>query len=184
MNATITAAALAEKVTRGATTIRVLVEERPSGNPAPARRKTGVVTARVVAVRSRMAARTSYRGKAQRYYEVQTSAGVVLMAPAETLWRAPEDAAAVRRAHVEALALNDELPAAAPAAVEPVAAPAAPAADAGDDLDSLKFAELMELAKLHNVPGRGTARIGALRDGIRTARAEAEQALITAMCGA
>ena len=62
----------------------------------------------------------------------------------------------------------------APAAVEPVAAPApAPAPAAADDLDSMRFAQLMELAKLHNVPGRGTARIAALREGVRAARAVA-----------
>lgn len=37
------------------------------------------------------------------------------------------------------------------------------------DLDSMSFAELMDLARQHNVPGRGAARIGALREGVRAA---------------
>ena len=56
---------------------------------------------------------------------------------------------------------------------EPVAAEA-PAAVEGDDsdLEAMTFAQVMALAKLHRVPGRGTARIAALREGVRRARAE------------
>jgi hypothetical protein len=50
---------------------------------------------------------------------------------------------------------------------------AAEAAAAGDELDGLTFAELMVIAKALKVPGRGTARIDALREGIRAARAAA-----------
>jgi hypothetical protein len=49
----------------------------------------------------------------------------------------------------------------------------APAQPEADELDSLTFAELMVIAKQLQVPGRGTARIGALREGIRAARAAA-----------
>jgi hypothetical protein len=58
---------------------------------------------------------------------------------------------------------------------EPVAEEQAPEAalEADDsDLDSMTFAQVMVLAKLHKVPGRGTARIAALREGVRKARAE------------
>lgn len=40
-----------------------------------------------------------------------------------------------------------------------------------DDLTAMSFAQLMKLARAMEVPGRGTARIGQLRDGIRAARA-------------
>jgi hypothetical protein len=70
----------------------------------------------------------------------------------------------VARAHDEALAEDAARP--APAAPAPVAE-----AGEGDELDGMKFAELMEIAKALKVPGRGTARIAALRAGIRTARA-------------
>lgn len=45
-------------------------------------------------------------------------------------------------------------------------APAAPTVDA---LARMGFAELMKLAKQHNVPGRGDARLEALRAGVRAA---------------
>lgn len=64
---------------------------------------------------------------------------------------------------------------------EIVAEAAAPAAPVADDLDSKKFPELLAIAKLHNVPGRGTARRAQLIAGIRAARGEADAAFRRAM---
>ncbi len=55
------------------------------------------------------------------------------------------------------------------------------AAPVTDDLDSKKFPELMQIAKLHNVPGRGTARRQQLIDGIRAARGDADAAFRRAL---
>ncbi len=56
-----------------------------------------------------------------------------------------------------------------------------PAARPADDLDAKRFPELMAIAKLHNVPGRGTARRQQLIDGIRAARGDADAAFRRAM---
>jgi hypothetical protein len=62
----------------------------------------------------------------------------------------------------------------APAAEITADAPAAPApAATTQDLDAMTFAELMTLAKQLKVPGRGTARLPQLREGVRTALAAA-----------
>lgn len=45
-----------------------------------------------------------------------------------------------------------------------------------DALDTMRFPQLMELAKLYKVPGRGIARIDALRAGVRQALAAAAPA--------
>lgn len=58
---------------------------------------------------------------------------------------------------------------------------AAPAAPVADDLDGKLFPELMAIAKLHNVPGRGTARKGQLIAGIRAARGQADAAFRRAL---
>ncbi len=71
------------------------------------RTKTGAttVTARVIR-KSFRAAQGPYerRGK----YIIETTEGAIEAAPIETMWLAPEDAAGVKRAHVEALAMDAE----------------------------------------------------------------------------
>lgn len=73
-----------------------------------------------------------------------------------------------------AAADSAEVIASAPATVSLAARPA-------DDLDAKRFPELMQIAKLHNVPGRGTARRQQLIDGIRAARGDADAAFRRAM---
>lgn len=50
-------------------------------------------------------------GSARRpgFYTVVTSSGTFTAAPIETMWLAPEDAAGIKRAHVEALKINSDL---------------------------------------------------------------------------
>lgn len=82
----------------------------------------GVFIARVVGKTFRAAGQYEARGK----YIIETTAGSFEAAPIQTMWLAPEDAAGVKRAHVEALAEDahrpaaqeDESPEATPAAQE------------------------------------------------------------------
>jgi len=65
--------------------------------------KTGenVFVARVIGKGFR-AARGAYESRGR--YVVETTAGTFEAAPAQAMWLAPEDAAGIKRAHVEALA--------------------------------------------------------------------------------
>jgi len=64
----------------------------------------GVTVARVLKVEAAM---TQGRRRAGRVYDIYTTEGVISnCAPAQTMIMAPEDNAGVKRAHVEALALN------------------------------------------------------------------------------
>jgi hypothetical protein len=90
-----------------------------------------------------MVARVTGKTKAanRRGYYVQTSVGMseVYMEPIQTMWLAPEDPAGIKRAHAEALALNETMdaypvdedgPSAEERMVESLAETATPAAEA------------------------------------------------------
>lgn len=111
----ITAAALAVRVAAGEP-IRILVDRESVESAllfnrtpvlAPAQRKTGVMTLRALAVETWMENRSG-RHTRQRFYRFTTSEGILTLAPAETVILAPEDAAAIKRAHAEALDMNAE----------------------------------------------------------------------------
>jgi len=91
-----------------------------------------------------------------------------------------DESGELARFHDSSCVSGDRCPACAAAVLRsaPAARPAAPVAD---DLDALTFPELMAIAKLHNVPGRGTARKGQLIAGIRAARGDADAAFRRAM---
>ncbi|RLK22675.1 SprT-like family protein [Micromonospora sp. M71_S20] len=96
----ITAAALAARVAAGESA-RVLLVEAEEGF-RPATRKTGVVT---LAVTRAGARHVGPAWRAKRQYSFETSQGeTVWVSPSQTFILAPEDAAAVKRAHAEALA--------------------------------------------------------------------------------
>jgi hypothetical protein len=84
---------------------RIIVQvSELSGNVTPSGTKTGdgVQVARVI---GKTAINTAnYGRRTQRWYQVETTAGTFEAAPIQTMWLAPEDAAGVKRAHVEALA--------------------------------------------------------------------------------
>jgi hypothetical protein len=149
---------------------RVLLDEvdsyRGGKTWVPARRKTATV-ARVLSITSELVDSygSSFTGRQRktRIYTVVTTVATMTVRPAQTFWFAPEDGPAVKRAHDEALAEDAARPVAAPVLVAEVAA--------GDELESMTFAQVMELAKALRVPGRGTARIAALREGVRAAQA-------------
>ncbi|MFG3715839.1 hypothetical protein [Micromonospora sp. NPDC047730] len=120
----ITAAALAARVAAGDPVRVLLVREDAEwaarcGRVTPrwtnATRKTGVETLTVTATEV-----TMHRGggrRAERLYAFETGQGRTLnFSPAQTFILAPEDAAAVKRAHVEALAMDAEREAAKKAA--------------------------------------------------------------------
>lgn len=107
----LTAAAIAKTLDAG-TAVRVLVEQG-RGGLVPARRLTGIETVAVTGYSVEMFEGTGFYGRRSRLYVLHTSAGDIRVNPSETLWAAPETPAAVKRAHVEALAENTERAAAA-----------------------------------------------------------------------
>ncbi|MFI7069515.1 hypothetical protein [Micromonospora sediminicola] len=128
----ITTAALAARVAAGEP-VRVLLDredaaflEKHGIDRVPglvvAARKTGVLTLAALEVEVRMTGGHGFRGRAQRDYRFRTAQGWTLwFSPASTLILAPEDAAAVKRAHAEALAEAAEREAAALASANLVA---------------------------------------------------------------
>lgn len=86
---------------------RVIVKVNSDGTVRPSDTKTGegVQIARVTDKGMRAAGQYEARGK----YIVHTSAGSFEAAPIQTMWLAPEDAAGIKRAHVEALAEDKRL---------------------------------------------------------------------------
>ncbi|MEV0267753.1 hypothetical protein AB0H43_03175 [Hamadaea sp. NPDC050747] len=108
-----TAAALAKRVAAGEP-VRILVTHESAESArmfdrkpvlAAARRKTGVMT--LVATSVEVRTYQTFR-RSQRDYVFTTSEGVMVLAPAETVILAPEDVAAIKRAHAEALEMNAE----------------------------------------------------------------------------
>jgi hypothetical protein len=83
---------------------RIIVKVSADGTVRPSDTKTGegVQVARVTDKGMRAAGQYEARGK----YIVETSVGSFEAAPIQTMWLAPEDAAGVKRAHVEALIEN------------------------------------------------------------------------------
>lgn len=80
-----------------------------TGEPimTPSRTKTGE-TVRVVRVTGKSFRAAQGRYERQGKYVVETTAGTFEAAPSQTMWLAPEDPAGVKRAHVEALAEDEE----------------------------------------------------------------------------
>jgi hypothetical protein len=96
---------------------RIIVQVREDGTVRESSTKTGegVQIARVLDKTFRAAGQYEARGK----YIVHTTAGQFEAAPIQTMWLAPEDAAGIKRAHVEALEENKRQDrAATPAEVE------------------------------------------------------------------
>lgn len=117
-----TAAGLAAAYAKGQA-LRILVEHEDADfaarmgrepNIIPATRKTGVVTVLITGTEVGMY-RTGVGGRAQRVYRFATSIGHIQAVPAQTFILAPEDPAGIKRAHVEALDMDQER-----AVVEPV----------------------------------------------------------------
>ncbi|TDC35704.1 hypothetical protein, partial [Micromonospora sp. KC213] len=105
----ITAAALAARVASGEP-VRVLMEcGEADGVFWPTSRKTGVETLAVTSVEANESEGRGFRRRTARRYVFTTSAGqTVSVAPAQTFILAPEDAAAVKRAHAEAIEIERE----------------------------------------------------------------------------
>jgi hypothetical protein len=113
----VTGAALADMVSRGERP-RILVDGESDQSAAiggrtgsdrlviPTTRKTGVQTVLVTGVQIRMD-RSARR--AVRLYDFVTSAGRLTVYGVNTIMLAPEDAAAVKRAHAEALLMDAEM---------------------------------------------------------------------------
>lgn len=83
---------------------RIIVKVSADGTVRPSDTKTGegVQVCRVTDKGTRAAGQYEARGK----YIVHTSVGSFEAAPIQTMWLAPEDAAGIKRAHVEALVEN------------------------------------------------------------------------------
>lgn len=76
--------------------------------PSTTKTGEGVQVARVINKTAKMMEGRGFHRRGQRVYVIETSAGTFEAAPIQTMWLAPEDAAGVKRAHVEALAENKD----------------------------------------------------------------------------
>ena len=101
---------------------RIIIIEAENGTIHESRNKTGenVYVVRVTGKRFR-AAQGPYEARGK--YIIETTAGEFEAATIQTMWLAPEDAAGIKRAHVEALEADKRINRAATA--EEIAAPAA-----------------------------------------------------------
>lgn len=91
---------------------RIIVRVSEDGTVRPSDTKTGegVHVARVTGKGAVQGGRTNTgRGTSRMHYSIETTSGTISAAPIQTMWLAPEDAAGVKRAHVEALAENKRM---------------------------------------------------------------------------
>jgi len=91
---------------------RIIVRVSEDGTVRPSDTKTGegVHVARVTGKGAVQGGRTmTGRGSSRMHYSIETTSGTISAAPVQTFWLAPEDAAGVKRAHVEALAENKRM---------------------------------------------------------------------------
>lgn len=78
--------------------------------PSSTKTGEGVHVARVTGKGAVQGGRTNTgRGSSRMHYVIETTSGEFHAAPIQTMWMAPEDAAGVKRAHVEALAENKRM---------------------------------------------------------------------------